>query len=42
MAKAFELTIEEIIPDVGELLEGIKSRLKEEGLGHLIIGDEEE
>ncbi len=42
MTEAFELAIEEAIPDVGELLEGIKSRLKEEGLGHLIIGGEEE
>ena len=42
MAEAFELAIEEAIPDVCELLEGIKSMLKEEGLGHLIIGGEEE
>ncbi|NMX21950.1 hypothetical protein C5S30_05875 [ANME-1 cluster archaeon GoMg4] len=42
MTEAFELAIEEAIPDVGELLEGIKGRLKEEGLGHLIIGEEEE
>jgi len=42
MAEAFELAIEEAIPDVGELLQGIKRRLREEGLGHLIIGGEEE
>jgi len=42
MAEAFELAMEEAIPDVGELLKGIKRRLREDGLGHLIIGGEEE
>jgi len=30
------------IPDFGELSEGLKRKLKEEGLGHLITGKEEE
>ncbi len=37
-----EAEVEDAIPDVGELSVGIKRRLKEEGLGHLIFGEEEE
>ncbi|MEA2074179.1 MAG: hypothetical protein U9O85_00320 [Euryarchaeota archaeon] len=42
MKVPFEMEMKDTIPAADELSVGIKSRLKEEGLGHLIIGEEEE